>query len=403
MRILALPRIGRVSLTAYGWGVLAPVLILCVVGLSCIYATEAGLDRSGEAFPRNTIKQAASMVLGLACMGLICSASYLHFGRLAYPGYWVAMGFLAVLVLARYVPLAPLIPEIRGSCRWIVIAGFQFQPSEFTKVAFVMALARYLRYRKNYRTFRGLIEPFLLTLLPMMLILLEPDLGTVILLLPVLFAMLFVAGAKKKHLAAIILMGLASMPVFYFFVMEGYQKTRIQVLLRQADDDPRWLMNQGYQLEHSKTALGSGGIAGEAFREGLLGGAYVRHRFLPDRHNDFIFSIVGHQWGMVGCLLVIGCYACLVMMGVEIATHTADPFGRLLAIGMSVMIATQAAVNIAMTMGLMPITGLTLPFVSFGANSILASFLAAGIMINVHQRRPVIFARKPFEYGDEDE
>ncbi len=403
MTTLAMPRVGRFNPTAYGWSIILPVLILCLVGLSCIYATEAGLDPSAAGIPRGTVKQIVAIVMGVIAMMLICTTNYLHFGRLAYPLYWAMMCLLALLVVARFVPLAPLIPEIRGSCRWIVIAGLQFQPSEFTKVAFVLALARYLRYRKNFRTFRGLIEPFLLTLLPMFLILLEPDLGTVILLLPVLFAMLFVAGAKKKHLALIVLLGLASGPMFYFFVMEDYQKTRIQVLLRQSDDDPRWLMNQGYQLEHSKTALGSGGIVGETFREGFLAGPYVRHRFLPDRHNDFIFSIVGHQWGLAGCLLVIACYGCIVLVGVEIATQTADPFGRLLAVGMSVMIATQAAVNIAMTMGLMPITGLTLPFVSFGTNSLLAGFLATGVMINVYQRRPVILAKKPFEFGDEDE
>ena len=389
--------------TAYGWNVVLAVLVLCGLGLTGIYATEAGLDRTGESLPINTIKQAVFIVVGLVILGVICSMNYREFGRSAFGLYWIMVGLLAVLVLARFVPLAPVIPEIRGACRWIVLPGFRFQPSEFMKVAFVLALARYLRYRKNYRTLGGLIGPFLLTLLPMFLILLEPDLGTVILLLPVLFTMLFVAGAKIKHLLVIIVLGLISMPVFYFTVMEDYQKTRIMVLLRQSDDDPRWLMNEGYQLQHSKAALGSGGLIGQTFREGFLEGPYVRHRFLPDRHNDFIFSMIGHEWGLVGCLIVFGCYAWIMLIGAEIAARTKDPFGRLLAVGMAVMVASQALVNIGMTMGLMPITGLTLPFVSAGGSSMLSSFVAVAILINVNQRRPVILARKPFEFGDEDD
>ena len=398
-----LANLRRMNPTGYGWSIVVVVLILCLVGLSCIFAAEVGAAHGQSTVPKNTIKQAVYILVGLLAMGLVFSMNYRHFGRYANPIFAVMLGLLVLLVLARLVPLDPLIPKIRGACRWIRLPGFQFQPSEFMKIAFVMAMARYLRYRRNYRTFRGLVGPFALTLLPMFLILLEPDLGTVILLLPVLFAMLFAAGAKKKHLLVIMLLGAAAMPAFYFTVMQDYQKRRLLVLLRQSDDDPRWLMNEGYQLQHSKIALGSGGLWGETFREGLLAGPYVRHRFLPDRHNDFIFSMIGHQWGMAGCLVVLGCYAWLVVVGLEIAARTPDPFGRLLAVGMAVMIAAQALVNIGMTMGLMPITGLTLPFVSFGGSSLLTSFLAAAIFINVNQRRPIILAKKPFEFGDEDE
>jgi len=398
-----LANLRRMNPTAYGWSIVVVVLILCLVGLSCIFAAEVGAARGQSALPKNTIKQAVYILVGLLAMGLVFSMNYRHYGRYANLIFAVMLGLLVLLVVARLVPLDPVIPKIRGACRWIRLPGFQFQPSEFMKIAFVMAMARYLRYRRNYRTFKGLVGPFALTLLPMFLILLEPDLGTVILLLPVLFAMLFAAGAKKKHLLVIMLLGAAAMPAFYFTVMQDYQKRRLLVLLRQSDDDPRWLMNEGYQLQHSKIALGSGGLWGETFREGLLAGPYVRHRFLPDRHNDFIFSMIGHQWGMAGCLVVLGCYAWLVVVGLEIAARTPDPFGRLLAVGMAVMIAAQALVNIGMTMGLMPITGLTLPFVSFGGSSLLTSFLAAAIFINVNQRRPIILAKKPFEFGDEDE
>ena len=389
----------RIELTPYGWSILLPIVVLCAIGLSCIYATDHGVGGS----LRNTIKQSIYIVAGVALMWLICGMNYRHYGRYAFGLFWVMLGLLLLLVLARYLPLGFVMPRIRGSCRWIMLpGGVSLQPSEFMKVVYVLALARYLRYRKNYRTLRGLLEPFLITLVPMLLILLEPDLGTVILFLPVLFTMLFAAGAKIRHLLLVIVLGIATMPMFYFGVMKDYQRTRILVLLRQSDDDPRWRMNEGYQLAHSKIALGSGGLLGETFRSGPLHGPYVTQHFLPDRHNDFIFSIIGHQYGFIGCAVVLACFGWILLIGLEIASGTQDPFGRLIAVGMAAMLATQALINIAMTMGLMPITGLTLPFVSAGGSSLLSSFLAAGIMINVHQRRPILIARKPFEFGDEE-
>ncbi len=386
-------------LTAYGWNILAPVLLLCAIGLSCIFAVERGQNGPYT----TTIKQVAYLLIGLGLMWLMCTLNYLHYGRLAYTYFGIMLVLLALLVLAHFLPLGLIMPRIRGACRWIVLGpGVSLQPSEFMKVVYVLALARYLRFRKNFRTLRGLVEPFVLTLVPMLLILLEPDLGTVMLFMPVLFTMLFAAGAKIRHLLLIVLMGLAALPLFYFTVMKDYQKQRIEVLLRQGDEDPRWRMNEGYQLAHSKIALGSGGMFGTVLREGLTGGPYVSHRFLPDRHNDFIFAIVGHQYGFVGCAVVVGCFVWILLVGLEIASRTSDPFGRLIAVGLSTMLATQALINVAMTMGLMPITGLTLPFVSAGGSSLLTCFLAVGILINVNQRRPIIIGRKPFEFGDEE-
>ena len=134
-----------------------------------------------------------------------------------------------------------------------------------------------------------------------------------------------------------------------------------------------------------------------------MAGPYLRHRILPDQHNDFIFSSIAHQWGMVGALVVLACYALIVLVGFEIATLTNDPFGRLLAVGLSVMLASQTLVNVGMTMGLTPTTGLNLPFVSSGGSSMLTNFAAVGLLINIAQRRPVVLAPKPFEFSEEDE
>jgi len=392
-------RPGHLNPTLAGWAVLVPVLALCAVGIMSLLSL--GSDQ-GQALGRLAVRQVAYVLAGLALVFLILTTHYQRIGDWSYLLFAVLVALLSILVLARFVPI-PLIPKLRGACRWIVLPGFSVQPSEVMKVVYVLALAYYLRYRKNYRNLPGLVGPFALTLLPIVLILLEPDLGMSVLLLPVLFAMLFAAGAKKRHLVPIVMAGLAAVPLLYLFVLADYQKTRIHVVLRQNDDDPRWRMDEGYQLHHSKTALASGRILGTTFGDGWMAGPYLRHRILPDQHNDFIFSIIAHQWGMVGALVVLACYALIVLVGFEIATLTNDPFGRLLAVGLSVMLASQTLVNVGMTMGLTPTTGLNLPFVSSGGSSMLTNFAAVGLLINIAQRRPVVLAPKPFEFSEEDE
>ena len=321
--------------------------------------------------------------------------AYQKIGRFAYPIYWLVILMLALLVLGSYVAL-PIVPEIRNTYRWIGLGPLRIQPSEFMKVAIILTLARYLRYRDNYRQWHGLIAPFLLTLLPMLLILKQPDLGTLLMLLPVLFAMLFVAGARKGHLLLIITLGVATMPIFYMFGLHGYQKQRIQVLFYQNTDNEAWQMNQGYQLRQSKVALGTGGLTGKGYGQGT----FVRYNLLPEKNNDFIFAVIGHQWGYVGCLLVLAAYGAIVLFGIEVATVTNEPFGRLLAVGVIVLIVFQALINIGMTIGLAPITGMTLPFVSAGGSSLWANFIGLGLMLNVAKRRPMVIANPPFEHKD---
>jgi rod shape determining protein RodA len=288
-------------------------------------------------------------------------------------------------------------PAARGVRRWVGIGAFRIQPSEFMKLALILGLARYLRFRDSYRSWRGLVPPFLLTLGPMFLILFQPDLGTLLMLLPVLFTMLFVAGARLRHLLIIVVLGCAVLPVFYVYGMKDYQKTRIDVLFKQGTANEAWHMDQGYQLRQSKIALGTGGLLGRGFGEGL----FVRYDgLLPEEQNDFIFAIIGHQWGLVGCVLVILAYAVIILFGLEVALVTNDPYGRLLAVGVVVMIVAQALLNICMTIGLAPITGMPLPLVSAGGSSLWANFLALGLLLNVAQRRPLLIAHPPFEYGD---
>ncbi len=415
------------NLTRLGWGVAIPVLILTATGLACIHATDrsrdaiqqaaAGVDpleaakadpgwvvRAYRAIGPLTTKQILFLLTGVGLMLLTMWPSYQKIGRYAYPLYGITIALLLLLVAARFfdkfgLPGIPFVPERRATFRWIGVGPLQIQPSEFMKVALILALARYLRFRDSYREWRGLFAPFLLTLVPMVLILFQPDLGTLLMLLPVLFAMLFVAGARLRHLAIVILLGCATMPVFYLYGMKEYQRDRIRVLFRQNIADEAWHNAEGFQLRRSKIALGTGGLFGEGYRTGV----FVQYDgLLPEEHNDFIFAIIGHQWGLLGAAAILLAYCAIVFFGVEVATTTNDPFGRLLAVGVVVMIVAQALLNVCMTVGLAPITGMTLPFVSAGGSSLWANFLAIGLLLNVAQRRPMLIAHPPFEYDKED-
>jgi cell division protein FtsW (lipid II flippase) len=409
------------NLTRLGWGLAVPVLFLSAVGLACIHATDRGVRSpimAGEAIPADegwlprmydavgpfTTRQVIYLVTGVGLMLLTLKPSYQKLGRYAYPFYALVVGLLALLVLGHILERLgmsglPFVPKSRHAFRWIGIDPFRIQPSEFMKLALILTLARYLRFRDSYRHWWGLIPPFLLTLLPMVLILFQPDLGTLLMLLPVLFAMLFVAGARLRHLLIVIVLGCAALPLFYLYGMQDYQKERIQVLLNQNTRDETWQMDKGYQLRQSKIALGTGGVSGTGYGEGI----FVQYDgLLPEDHNDFIFAIYGHQWGFVGGVLLILAYGAIVLFGLEVATVTNDPFGRLLAVGVIVMIVVQALLNIGMNIGLAPITGMPLPFVSAGGSSLWANFLALGLLVNVAQRRPMLIAEPPFEHrGDQ--
>ena len=434
-------------LTSLGWGLALPVFLLSTIGLACIHATDhagesgapgggvsvgggGGAGEAGVAAGRasgggilasadpsaderswvvklyyaigpETLKQVAFIVTGIGLMLLVLWPSYQRVGWYAYPIYWAVMLLLGLIVAdwaVAHVGLhVPVVRVSRSARRWVGFAGAWIQPSEFMKLALVLALARYLRFRDSYRRLGGLIPPFLLTLAPMVLILFQPDLGTLLMLLPVLFAMLFVAGARLRHLALIVVLGCATLPVFYAYGMKDYQRQRIDVLLKQGTKDEAWHMGDGYQLRQSKIALGTGGVWGTGYGEGL----FVQYDgLLPEEQNDFIFAILGHQWGLAGAVLVIAAYGLIVLFGIEVATITNDPFGRLVAVGVIVMIVAQALLNICMTIGLAPITGMPLPFVSAGGSSLWANFLGLGLLVNVAKRRPLLIASPPFEYAE---
>jgi len=394
---------------------LAATAALIIMGIMSIYATEHPAELMQKSNPARLYqiwqRQILFVFVGMVAVIIINAIHYRRLGRVSYWLYAGILVLLAVLLLGKVLDI-PFVPQRRGAHRWIQLPGLTFirmQPSEFCKLAYILALAWYLRYRSNYRRFAALIGPFILTLLPMVLILAEPDLGTALLMMPVFFAMLFLAGAKGKHLIVMVLLALLITPLIWRHLPD-YQRMRISSVLLQNSwvrqkarasqsfknilvgtkyDVRNWERNEGYQLMHSKFAVASGGLGGHGYRHG----PYVKYDFLPDRHNDFIFATIAHQWGFLGCLVLLALYATIVACGLEIASHNTDPFGRFVVVGIIAMFVVEVIVNISMTIGLMPITGLTLPLVSYGGSSLVVSMAAIGLLNNIGRCRPFTVAR----------
>ena len=296
--------------------------------------------------------------------------------------HWKPYGYLFLILMLGLLFVPYFMPARGGSHRWIPLGPLNFQPSEVTKLAFMMALAQYLMFRDNYRRVTGLLVPFMMTLIPMGMILKEPDLGTAMLFLPVLFAMLFAAGARWKHLLCIVLLGIACVPVGWK-LMSAEQRSRVTTLFSQVDGGPA-PQGDGYHLHQSKQMLALGGLWGSAVAGPATDDEYLYH--LPASRTDFIFCLVGERWGLWGCLLLMLFYVVLFAQGLWIATTTVEPFGRLLAVGIVTVLATQVIINMGMTVGLMPITGLTLPLLSYGGSSLLMTSFSLGLMINIALR-----------------
>lgn len=397
---------------------LMAALILIAIGIATIYSVGHPAEPSPASETDNLgdlwKKQIIFAVVAIVGFIVVNAVNYRHFGAASHWIYAFVLLLLGLLLVSRYVINIPFVPEINGTHRWIkfIIAGrsLSVQPSEFCKIVYVLALAWYLRYRSNYDNLSSLIGPFVLTLLPMILILLEPDLGTVLLMMPILFTMLFVAGARVKHLLIIVLMALIVSPLLWY-KMEDYQRIRIssvvlqnawlrekaekhpwvgEVLVGTKFSEKKWKSDWGWHLIRSKYAVASGAAKGYGFRRG----PFVKYNFLEARHNDFIFAIIAQQWGFWGCLGLLAIYIIIVGCGLEIAAHNTDPFGKLLAVGIIAMFVVEIIINVSMTVGLMPITGLTLPLVSYGGSSLLVSMASVGLLNNIGRCRPFSVAPK---------
>lgn len=366
--------------------IVVPALLLILVGLVSLASTR----------PDVVAAQLRWAVVGMVAAGAVLMVPYDRMLAAAYPFY----GFSLLLLVLVLIP--GIGTNVNGGWRWIRVGGFGFQPSEVAKVALVLALAKYIRFRRDHRTLKGLVVPFLMTLVPMALVLKEPDLGTALMFIPVLFAMLWIAGAQTRHLVTVVVLGVLSTPLLYL-VLAPHQKARIhgfvKVLLpRSTSTDGSGVVAStlagadDYQLRESQSAIAGGGWFGEGFGEGVQNGLGR----VPESSTDFIFTVHAEEWGFLGTVLLLGLIAALLFGLASAARELRPPAARLLTIGALVLLGTQAVVNLGMTVGLAPITGLPLPFVSYGGSAMLTAWLLLGLALNARARAPVVFAADDF-------
>jgi len=325
-------------------------------------------------------------VIGIAVCLLVLAVPYRLIVQWRY--LWYGGGVLLLLAVL-------LVGRGKSAHRWIELGSFRMQPSEIMKLVLVITLAGYIRYERRHRTFRGLATPFGITLIPFLLIMKQPDLGTALLLLPILFVMLYVSGANRRHLGIVMGCGLVAALVFFFTpgLLNPYQKNRVLAFLMQSSSDTALKRSHNHQIRNAKTIVGTarflGAGTGEATKESV--------RDLPERHSDFIFPVFIYAFGLAGATLLFMLYLLFVGLILRTALRVREPSGRLLAVGVASLFACQTVINLCMTIGLLPIVGMPLPFLSYGGSSLLTSFAALGLVLNVGSDHPVEFGRGDFD------
>jgi rod shape determining protein RodA len=386
-QVLANQRL-RVLRNVDGWLVLV-IAALCLAGLLFI-----GSATSDDAiFGAQQGRQSLFVIVGLGVGFFVVLPHYVHIMRVSWFLYGIAV--LALLGLPFFAP------SINGARRWYAFPGFSIQPSEFAKIAVVLALAALLRFKSRAKTFEGLVVPMLIAAVPALLILKQPDLGSSLVFAPVLLAMCYAAGASMRSI--MMLMGIAAgvMVFAYFYLLHDYQVVRVEMWGHHWSWDDsnlrthevrEMIRGKGFQPWQALIAMGSGGWAGH----GLGLGPQNRYDFLPYRSEDYLFAVVGEEGGFLGCLLILGLITALVIGLLNIASRTRERFGKLVCVGVAAWLGSQSLFHVAVCGWLIPSTGLPLPLLSYGGSSTLAMLLALAICINIGARREPILSGDGF-------
>jgi cell division protein FtsW (lipid II flippase) len=364
------------------WLLLLTAAALFLLGLSGIQRADELSDGADFA--------SRQVVWGLLAIPAAIAAASVPYRALKPYSYGLFVATLPLLVVVFFMPAR------NGARCWIPLGWFDVQPSELAKLTFILGLAHYLMHRDNYRRPTGLIGPFGIALAPMGLILREPDLGSAMVFPPVLFAMLFAAGARRLHLLAVLLLGLAFAPLFWQ-AMNAEQRSRITALFTQVDSGPNPLGDR-YHQHQSKLVIALGGVWGSELSGMPVNDPSAYQLFAGQ--TDFVFCWVCERWGLWGGLLTLALYALLFCRGLLIAGATREPYGRLIAVGVTTQLATQTLINTGMTVGLAPVAGITLPLMSYGGSSLLSTAAALGLLLNISLRRGYEIGNEPFEFRD---
>jgi rod shape determining protein RodA len=348
------------------WALVAATFALFTMSALTLSTLNVGRAGGGVAW-----RQAAWFGVGLVALLVVASLDYRRLVRAAPAIYLLGLtGLGLVWALGR---------SVSGARRWVMLGPMSVQPSEIFKICFVLMAVWVItsRWAQPIGT-STLLMTLPMAAVPFALIIKQPDLGTALLLFPVLVVLLVGAGMRLKLLGGLGAAGLAVMPLAWF-VLKDYQRERILVFL----DPFRDPLGSAYNVIQAKIAIGSGQLLGK----GVAGATQSRLAFLPERHTDFIFAVFAETWGFVGCLVLLMCYVLLVLRGFDIAASAREPVGRLVALGATSLLAAQVLINVGMVTGLLPVVGIPLPLMSYGGSSMVASLMGLGLLLSVRMRQ----------------
>ncbi|MFM8873445.1 MAG: FtsW/RodA/SpoVE family cell cycle protein [Phycisphaerales bacterium] len=356
----------------WAWLPVAAALGLSLVGIAAIGTTEAGLAR----------RQLGYLIVGMVMATAVGAQHWKDLRRWA----WVLLAINAAALLFVLLPWVPesVVRPRNGARRWINVGSVDMQPSELVKLTWVLAMAAWMQAAPSVRRLSGVAAAIAVTLVPVGLIAMQPDLDSALLFLPCLGVMLVAAGARIKHLAIIAVLGLALAPLSYPF-LKPHQRDRIQAMVAQVTGDTRVNDGIGFQGSRAITLAASGGVAGLGREEAST---LIRFNRLPEEHNDMIFVVIACRWGLLGGLAVWVLGAAYAFGAYMVASRAGTAFGRLAAVGIGSMVFLQLSVNTAMTIGLLPVSGMTLPFVSYGGSSLVCLWMTTAVLFSIASRRP---------------
>jgi len=369
--------IDRRLIQNFDWVTFFAVILISVVGVMTIYsATRQPVEALQSPI---FMKQVVWLFIGICGLIVFMSFDYVWLSRISIPVYVTGIVLLLVVLILGKTGM--------GAQRWISLGPLAFQPSEFFKLVFIIMISRYFSYMQGpIRTIQMLRVFFVIVFLPFVLLFKQPDLGTAVVIVLIFFSMLLSKGLQKKALVLVVAIAIVSLPFLgniLWTSLKDYQKNRL-VAFMDPEADPSGI---GYHINQSKVAVGSG----EFFGKGFLKGTQGPFRFLPERHTDFIFAVFAEEWGFVGSALLLLLYLLLIMRGLDTARKAKDEFGRMLALGITFMFAVYFFINVGMTLGIMPVVGIPLPFMSYGGTALLSNFISVGVLMNVRTRRFSLF------------
>ncbi|MGA1223583.1 MAG: FtsW/RodA/SpoVE family cell cycle protein [Phycisphaerales bacterium] len=363
---------------------------LCVIAAALL--SLVGIAAIGTTRPELASKQLVFLAVGVAAAACAAVVPPRMLRNLSWVFLLLAVAAL-VFVLLPFVPKSLVTPR-NGARSWINLGAADFQPSEVAKVAFILCIAQWYSLQGSPRTLGALVVPGGIAAVLVGLIVLEPDLGSALLFAPTLAAMTIVAGMRIRYLLLALLAAALLAPLAYFVVLKPYQQARIDAIVAQIRGDDRFESTIGFQGWRAMRLVGAGGLAGHSREEAR---ALIEFNRLPEEHNDMVFAVVVCRFGLLGAALVLGCHALFAAGAFSMAMLARDGFTKLVAVGIGSLLFAQMTVNIGMTIGLLPITGVTLPFTSYGGSSLLSCWILTGLLVGIGIRPPTGGEKDPFD------